>query len=95
MWGSGGIDHILLTSALAGGGWSAPRPGRFTLEEKTLDTRWIGGWVGPRAGMDDGEKRKFLPPLGIELRPLDCSARSQSIYRLRYPGSNIKVRDFY
>jgi hypothetical protein len=23
-------------------------------------TYWIGGWVGPRASLDDVEKRKFL-----------------------------------
>jgi hypothetical protein len=23
-------------------------------------TRWIGGWVGPRVGLDDVEKRKIL-----------------------------------
>ena len=39
------------TSALDGGGWSAPRPGRFTPRERT-GTHCIGGWVGPRAGLD-------------------------------------------
>jgi hypothetical protein len=43
--------------------------------------------VGPRAGVDDVEKRKFLSIPGPELRPLDRLARSQSLYRLRYPGS--------
>jgi hypothetical protein len=28
---------------------------------------WIGGWVGPRAGLDDEEKRKFLILLELEL----------------------------
>jgi len=35
-----------LTSALEGGKWSALRPGRAP------GTNWIGGWVGPRAGLD-------------------------------------------
>jgi hypothetical protein len=43
--------------------------------------------VDPRAGLDDLEKRKFLTLPGLELRPLSCSVRSQSLYRLRYPGS--------
>jgi hypothetical protein len=47
------IDAHLLTSALAGGEWSASRLGRFT-----PDSQWIGGWVNPRAGLDDMEKRK-------------------------------------
>ena len=37
-----------LTSALDGGGWSTPRPGRFTLRERR-GTRRIGGWVDPQS----------------------------------------------
>jgi hypothetical protein len=36
-----------LTSALDGGEWSTSRPGCFT-----PCTHWIGGWVGPRGGLD-------------------------------------------
>jgi hypothetical protein len=57
----GGVDvyiHIFLTSALVGGDWSASRPGRFTSGERGPGTHWIGGWVGPRAGLDDMEKWK-------------------------------------
>jgi hypothetical protein len=43
--------------------------------------------VGPGTSLDDMENTKFLPLLGHELRPLDCPAHSQSLYRLRYPGS--------
>jgi hypothetical protein len=45
------------------------------------------GWVGPRAGVDDVEKRKFLTLLELELRPPGLPARNQSLYRLSYPGS--------
>jgi hypothetical protein len=38
--------------------------------------------VGPRAGLDDMEKRKFLTLPGLELRPLGSPARSQSLSRL-------------
>jgi hypothetical protein len=41
---------------------------------------------GPRASLDDLEKRKFLTLPGFELRPLGRPGRSQSLYRLRYPG---------
>jgi hypothetical protein len=44
----------------AGDEWSASRPGRFTTGEGTPGTHWIGGWVDPRAGLDDMEKRKSL-----------------------------------
>jgi hypothetical protein len=29
---------------------------------------WIGGWVGPRAGLDDAGKIKFLTQPGLEIR---------------------------
>jgi hypothetical protein len=48
-------------------------------------THWIGGWVGSRADLDDMEKLKFLPPPGLELRPLGRPACSATIYRLRIP----------
>jgi hypothetical protein len=50
-------------------------------------THWIGGLVNPRAGLDDMNKSKFLLPSGLELRLPGRPARSQSLYRLRYPGS--------
>jgi hypothetical protein len=86
----GGVDieiRIFLTSALAGGEWSASRPCRFTPGEIDASTHWIGDWVGPRAGLNDVEKRKFVTLPGLELRPLGRAAHSQSLYRLRSPGS--------
>jgi hypothetical protein len=62
-------------------------PGRFTPGERALGNHWVGGWVDPRAGLDDLEKRKFLILPRLELRPLGRPARSQSLYRLRYPDS--------
>jgi hypothetical protein len=44
--------------------------------------------VGPRTGLDDVEKRKFLTLPGLELRPLRRLDRSQSLYRLNYPDSS-------
>jgi hypothetical protein len=84
----GGVNvqiHILLTSTTAGGKWSAPLPGPFTPKERAPGTHWIGGWVDPRAGLDDVDKRTFLTIPGLELRPLGRPAHSQSLYRLRYP----------
>jgi hypothetical protein len=43
--------------------------------------------VGPRAGLDDMERRKFLPLPGLELRLLGRPARNQLLYRQRYPTS--------
>jgi hypothetical protein len=75
----GGVDvqiHVFLTSALVGGEWSASA--LTVLPRK-------GGWVGPRTGLDDVEKIKFLTIPGLELRPLQRPTRSQSLYRLLYP----------
>jgi hypothetical protein len=44
---------------------------------RDLRTQWIGGWVGPRAGLNDVEKRKFLTLPGLKLRSLGRPARSQ------------------
>jgi hypothetical protein len=70
--------HIFLTSVLAGGEWSASSPSRFTHGEKAPGTQWIGGWVDPRAGLDN-VKRTFLTLLRLELRPLGRTAHSQSL----------------
>jgi hypothetical protein len=69
----GGVDvqiHIFLTSALAVAEWSASRSGRSTLGERAPGTHWIGGWVDPRADLDNLDKRKFFTLPGLELRPL-------------------------
>jgi hypothetical protein len=66
-------------------------PGRFTPSDRDLGTHCVGGWVGPRARMDGVENRKFLTLPGLELRQLGRPARSQSLYRLRYPGSSRNI----
>jgi hypothetical protein len=64
-----GVDvwiHIFLISALAAGEWSASRPGRFAPGERAPGTHAIAGWVDPRAGLDDVEKRKFFTLPGLK-----------------------------
>jgi hypothetical protein len=51
-WGVEVEAQAFLTSALDGGEWSTSRPGRFTPEEGAPVTNWVGGWVGPRSGLD-------------------------------------------
>jgi len=72
---------LSLTSKVDGG-WvvnDTPRP--FYPRERH-GTHCIGGWVGPRAGLDSAEN--LAPPPGFE--PPDRPARSESLYRLSYPG---------
>jgi hypothetical protein len=79
----GGVEgyfYSFLTSALVGGGWSAPHPGRFTKGKDPVpiiqETGWTPGPVWTCA--------KNLSPTGI--RSPDRPARSQSLYRLSYPA---------
>jgi hypothetical protein len=57
----GGVDvqMYILASSLVGGEWPASRPCRFTAKQSP-GTHWIKGWVDPKTGLDDVEKRKFL-----------------------------------
>jgi hypothetical protein len=66
---SGGIAPPFLTSALEGGEWSDSRPCRFNAGKSAPGTHWIGGWVGPRAGLDAMEKINILRLPGIEPGP--------------------------
>jgi hypothetical protein len=71
-----------MTSALAGGEWSVLHPYRFTSGERSPGTHSIGGWVDPKVGLDDMEKRKFLTLPGLELRPLGRPAHRQLLSQL-------------
>jgi hypothetical protein len=70
---------------------SAERPDRFTPGERAPGIHWIGGWVDPRAGLDDVEKGKFLVLPGLEHRPLGRPARRLSLYWLSYSDCRYRV----
>jgi hypothetical protein len=75
-------SYSYLTSALDGGERSASRPSRaLPPGETTPSTHWIGGWVGPRAGLDAGARRKILCP--CRGSNADRPACSQTLYCLR------------
>jgi hypothetical protein len=50
----------ILTLALNGGEQSASCLGCFNPGVRALGTDWIGGWVGPRSGLNAVVKRKNL-----------------------------------
>jgi len=79
---------LSLTSTLGEGGWLTPRPDHFTPGKETRYTlyRRLGGPQG-RSGWFG----KSRPSIGI--RSPDHPDRSQSLYRLRYPGP-CRVQDF-
>jgi hypothetical protein len=84
--GCGGTAPPFMTSALHGGEWSASSPSRFTPGERAPGTHWIGGWVGPRVGLDAMEKKKVCSCR--EPNP-DSPVRSPSLYRLSYTNRSM------
>ena len=70
-----------LTLELDGGGWSAPRPGRFTPGKDPVPIVQEAGWAPTPVWMG----AENLSSTGI--RCPDRQARSESLYRLSYPGS--------
>jgi hypothetical protein len=74
-----------LTSTLEEGEWSASRPGRaLPPGERAPGTHCIGGWVGPRAGLDAEVRGKILCLCqgSNHGRPV----RSQTLYWPSYSG---------
>jgi hypothetical protein len=63
-------------------GWVVKPTPRTLYPRERHGNHCIGGWVGPRAGLDGDEKSR--PPTGI--RSPDRLARSESLYRLSSPG---------
>jgi hypothetical protein len=70
--------HIFLTSALGAGEWLISYPGHVTPWKRASSTRWIGGWVSPRANLGLVEKRKIfclcqeLNPDSSTVPPVTC-----------------------
>jgi hypothetical protein len=75
---------LSLTSAIDGGLWSTPRPDRFTPGKDTVPIVQEAGWA-PGPVWTGAEN---LAPIGI--RSPDRPACSESLYRLRYPGSRVR-----
>ena len=67
-----------LTSALDGGGWLTPWPGRFTAG-KTTQCLFRGGRGGPRAG-EDGCGKSPPPPPGLDPRTVQPVASRHTDY---------------
>jgi hypothetical protein len=62
--GSGGVAPPFLTSKIYGGNWLASRPCRFIPRERAPYSHWIGGPVGPRAGLEALKWIKVFAPDG-------------------------------
>ena len=75
---------LSLTSSLYGGGWSAPRPGRFNPEKDPVLVVQDAGWA-PEPVWTGVEN---LSPTGI--RSPDRPARTESLYPLSHRGPPLK-----
>jgi hypothetical protein len=80
---------LSLTSAPDGSGWLTPLPGRFT-PGKVTRYPFYRRLCGPQD--QSGRVRKVLP---TGIRSLDRPARNESLYRLSYPGPQVKTRIFF
>ena len=74
------ICNLYLTSALVVGGWLTPRPGRFTSGNNPVPVVEEAGWT-PEPVWTGAES---LAP--TEIRSPNRTARTESLYRLSYPG---------
>jgi hypothetical protein len=82
--GGRGIALLFIDLGTRRGGWSAPRPGRFTPSKDPVPIVQEAGWApGPVWTC-----AKNLDPTGI--RSPDRPYRSQSQYRLSYPGPTLR-----
>jgi len=88
--GSRGIALLFLDHGTRRGEGSASRPGHSLPPGKTRYP-FYRRLDGPQGR--SGQVRKISPPTGI--RSPDRPARSQSLYRLRYPTHNLSDRSYF
>jgi hypothetical protein len=89
--------HLFLTLALDGSEWSTSHLGHFTPWERTPNTYWRGGWVGPVAGLHIFENIKSHVP--VRNQTPDCSASklmiiltvSETVYRKQTQLSSLPL----
>jgi hypothetical protein len=70
--GSRCIAELFFNLTQGGGGWSTPRPGRFTPAKHTIPN-CLGCWVDPRTGLD-GCGKSPPPQRGFDLRTVQLAA---------------------
>jgi hypothetical protein len=78
--GSRGIALSFFNLGARWGGWSTPRPGRFTPGKKPVPVLYEAGWAP--GSVCPGAENLTQNGVPSPTRP----ARSKSLYRLSYPG---------
>jgi hypothetical protein len=69
IWGSRGISPSFLTLTLDGDEWSAFCPAHSICGKRAPGTHWIGGCVGPRAGLDVMERERKISCALLGIKP--------------------------
>jgi hypothetical protein len=69
------LDPRIFDLGITGAEWSASRLGLCTLRDIAPGTHWIGGWFGPRTGLDNLERTETLALPGLEHPPLSSTVR--------------------
>jgi hypothetical protein len=97
-WGSGGIALRFFDLGTRYRRVISFTPRRFTFRESAPGIHWIGGWVGPRAGLDAVMKRKIpstyresnLPIIEL-VAPRHVTELSRLFHRISYSLSLISA----
>jgi hypothetical protein len=58
---------------------AASHPCRFIPGERAPGTHWIGGWLGPRVGLDAEKRKKIIAPTGNRIINIIIIVRARSI----------------
>jgi hypothetical protein len=83
-------SYSFTTSALDGVSDQRYSPYRGLAPGKRHSVAIVGGWMGPRVGLDTEARGKILSPLpGIEPQSAGRPAHSQTLYWLSYPADNV------
>jgi hypothetical protein len=96
MYGEADVQiHAFLISASVGGERPTSRPGQLTTGETAPSTHWIGGWVGPRTGLDDVERKKSYPYWNSNSDPLVVNPLASRIITLIRPMAKSLFKDHF
>jgi hypothetical protein len=76
-WGVEAYIHAFLFLEFDGGELLASCPGRFTAGERAPGIRLIGGWVGPRAGLNAVAKRESPSVPLLRIKPTSSSSQAR------------------
>jgi hypothetical protein len=82
--------HAFLTSALDGGEWSVSRLDHFNRGEITPGSHCMGGWVGPRAGLNTAVAGRKISSPRRESSPISSSPKPSRYNDCAIPAPTLR-----